>query len=209
MIFSDYWNKILHDGGNFDNEKPLRSVISQHESAFLSNSLSVLFDCVNKVFSDAKESNRTFNSKIASVPSEKDIDAIVKEISIQLTISNVDSQLINCVCKNILKTVNLFMVKCEHLTLVDGEATQVIGPFTTSQRHNSLIIHILNYFSNKMLSAVNKPEYSEYIQQTVQNSLKSLDVLILNIMEPFMNSVQDSIEAIILTAHNEQFNISR
>lgn len=202
-IVTDYWKRILHEEPAIESEKPLRSVISQFESAYLSNSLSLLFDSVNRIFSDLQAGSK---SMVVSVPSEKDVDSIVKEIGNELATVASDSQLAAGVCRNVLKIVSLFMVKCEHLVSVDGHSTQVIGRFTTSQRHNALIVHILSHFSSQVRARLAEGAFSGEIRHSIEDSLRSVDTLIVNIIEPFINAIQDAIEDIICTMHNENYN---
>lgn len=208
-IFIDFWKAIVHNEPEVGSEKSLRSVLLNFESAYLSNSLSLLFDSVNRIFSDAKESNKSMSVKVISVPSEKDVEAVVRSMEQELSIASIDSQLLSSVCKNLFKTMNLFMVRCEHLASLDGDSTQVIGPLTNSQRHNILIVHILNFFAKQMRNILKNYAQVNTIKHNLEGTLASMDNLILNIFEPLVTSIQDAIEAIIMTMYNEDFNADR
>ncbi|KAH9521961.1 conserved oligomeric Golgi complex subunit 5 four way stop isoform X2 [Dermatophagoides farinae] len=208
-FFLDYSERIIVDEPEIENEITLRSTIGQFENAYLSNSLSSLFESVNRIFTNVGVIK---NQKIDSIPSEKDVDLVIKDISNEIVASNFDSMLLESVCRNIVKTINLFVFKCEQLVSNDGDATQVIGKFTINQRHNSLIIYSLNYFHKQLKNLIinndkNQSILKKHLIET-SSSLKSIDNLILNTFEPFIKSIQDAIEDIILTIHNEKYDIN-
>lgn len=213
LIFLDFWKTInqMNEPENIGTEKSLRSIILNFESAYLSSSLSTLFDSVNRIFKDAKELNKSSsaNLKVVSVPSEKDVDTLIRCINHELSMANADPQLIQSVCKNVLQTINLFMVKCENLTLVDGDSTQVIGSFTASQRHNSLIAHILSFFGRQISSLLANYKNINQLEANLDKALASIDSLILTIFEPLISSIQDAIESILLTMYSEDYGIPR
>ncbi|OTF76086.1 conserved oligomeric Golgi complex subunit 5-like protein, partial [Euroglyphus maynei] len=204
-LFLDYSRRIITDEPDIEREKSLRTTIEQFEQAYLSNSLSSLFESVNRIFGVMKI------SKIDSIPSEKDVDIVINDISNEISVTNFDPILLESICRNIVKTINLFAFKCEQLVSNDGDATQVIGKFTINQRHNSLIIHTLNYFQKQLKNLIKNNERNHLIlkKHLEQSSLKTIDNLILNTFEPFISSIQDAIEDIILTIHNENYNINR
>ncbi|KAJ6222103.1 hypothetical protein RDWZM_000648 [Blomia tropicalis] len=208
-LFLDFWKIFSHTEPDIGNEKSLRGVILNFESAYLSNSLSSLFSAVNRIFNDARASNKgSTNFKVVSVPSERDVDSLIESINNELSYVKVDSQLLNATCKNVLKTINLFVVKCEHLAAVDGDSTQVIGPFTSSQRHNALIVHILNIFGQQIEKTLSIYSKTNTMNSDLDKAQASIDSLILTIFEPLINSIQDAIEAIISTMYNEDYNIN-
>ena len=108
--------------------------------------------------------------------------------------------------KNVGKTINLFVVKCEQLTSVDGNSTQVIGALTHSQRLNATIVDRLNAFRikiNNLLATSNCPiECLKLIEQ----SMSCIENLMINTINPIINSVMDAIEAILLTMHSENYS---
>ena len=48
----------------------------------------------------------------------------------ELNVSGVDGCLCQLVARNVVKTVQLFCVKCEQLLVTDGDASQVIGTYS-------------------------------------------------------------------------------
>lgn len=210
LIFLDFWRAInqANEAEHIGTEKSLRSIILNFESAYLSSSLSTLFDSVNRIFKDAKESSKSSSSKVVSVPSEKDVDTLIRCINHELSMASLDAMLIQSVCKNVFQTINLFMVKCENLTLVDGDSTQVIGSFTASQRHNSLIVHILSFFARQISASLASYKNINQVEVQLEKALASIDNLILTVFEPLINSIQDAIESILLTMYSEDYGIS-
>ncbi|XP_054168864.1 conserved oligomeric Golgi complex subunit 5-like [Oppia nitens] len=213
------WQRIGRENREINAERILRSSVQAFESAYLSRSLSLLFDSVNKVFADAKESsygnsgsNTTTTSSdsntayLQTVPSDKDIKLIVRHISGELLASSGDSLLCQSVAKNVSKTINLFVLKSEQLSSTDGNSTQVIGSFTASQRLNSTIVDRLQMFRLKitnLLATTNcPPDYLKLIEQ----SLTSIDNLMYNTLNPMFDSISDAIEAILLTMHSENYS---
>ncbi|CAG2100633.1 unnamed protein product, partial [Medioppia subpectinata] len=207
--FSELWKRISRDHKDINAEKVLRSSMQAFESAYLSRSLSLLFDSVNKVFADAKEPSLNPNAEsiyTANVPSEKDIDLIIRHISTELHASAVDHMLCQSVAKNVTKTINLFVQKCEQLNSTDGHSTQVIGPFTPSQRLNAAIVDRLQMFRmkiNKLLVTSNCPIDC---LKLVEQSLFPIENLMFNTLNPFFESITDAIEAILLTMHSENYS---
>ncbi|KAH9389667.1 Conserved oligomeric Golgi complex subunit [Tyrophagus putrescentiae] len=211
LIFLDFWRAInqANEAEHIGTEKSLRSIILNFESAYLSSSLSTLFDSVNRIFKDAKESSKSSSSKVVSVPSEKDVDTLIRCINHELSMASSDAMLIQSVCKNVFQTINLFMVKCENLTLVDGDSTQVIGSFTASQRHNSLIVHILSFFARQISASLASYKSINQVEVQLEKALASIDNLILTVFEPLVASIQDAIESILLTMYSEDYGVSR
>uniref|UniRef100_T1JT49 Conserved oligomeric Golgi complex subunit 5 n=1 Tax=Tetranychus urticae TaxID=32264 RepID=T1JT49_TETUR len=194
-LFTEVWKRLSRDDKDINLESMMRSVLHPFESAYLSRSLSLLFDAVNIIFMDTKESltsssNSLTNVREVSLPTKEDIDSLVKTLSAEMNVANLDPELSQAVAKNIGKSVQMFLVKCEKLICVEGDATQVIGPATKSQQCNATIVHRLELFKQQM------------------EHLLSNYSLIINTIDPLMNSAQDSIEAIILTIHNEDFSNS-
>uniref|UniRef100_A0A8C7UMP2 Conserved oligomeric Golgi complex subunit 5 n=1 Tax=Oncorhynchus mykiss TaxID=8022 RepID=A0A8C7UMP2_ONCMY len=133
MDNQDLFTQTKHD---YDPEKALKDSLQPYEAAYLSKSLSRLFDPINLVFPMGGR----------NPPSHDELDSIIKTITSELNVASVDTSLTLAVAKNAAKTVQLFCVKSEQLAL--------------------------------MASAV----------------------------QPLLLSVSDSIEAIIITMHQEDFS---
>uniref|UniRef100_A0A7N6AXG1 Conserved oligomeric Golgi complex subunit 5 n=1 Tax=Anabas testudineus TaxID=64144 RepID=A0A7N6AXG1_ANATE len=127
---------FMHGKQDYNPEKALKDSLQPYEAAYLSKSLSRLFDPINLVFPMGGR----------NPPSSDELDSIIKTISSELNVASVDPNLSLAVAKNAAKTVQLFCVKSEQLAL--------------------------------MSSAV----------------------------QPLLQSVGDSIEAILITLHQEDFS---
>uniref|UniRef100_A0AAQ5X9Q4 Conserved oligomeric Golgi complex subunit 5 n=1 Tax=Amphiprion ocellaris TaxID=80972 RepID=A0AAQ5X9Q4_AMPOC len=136
---TDNQDLFTHGKQNYNPEKALKDSLQPYEAAYLSKSLSRLFDPINLVFPMGGR----------NPPSNDELDSIIKTISSELNVASVDLNLSLAVAKNAAKTVQLFCVKSEQL------AVQAL-----------------------MSSAV----------------------------QPLLQSVKDSIEAIIITLHQEDFS---
>lgn len=206
-IFLDFYQRVVTAEPEVANERFFRSVVQHFESAYLSNSLSRLFKVVNGAFSGAdRESGQ-------GVPSERHVDQVIEAIEVELNAATFNRTLLLAVARNVQKTINVFNVKCEHIVAVDGHATQVIGPCTESQRHNAFIVHICGYFDRKLRalllakSEADKQQYPQEVVEMLVAALNGTDTLVGNIFQPLVASVLEAIEAILLTMHNENFNI--
>lgn len=106
----------------------LRTAIAGFEKAYLSKSLSKLFDRVNHDFS-------------VGFPTEGNVDGIVALFKQTVDVTS-DEQLRKHLCRNVSKSIHLFCVRCEGLVIVDGGATQVIGEFLCQ------LLVVVEYCSN-------------------------------------------------------------
>uniref|UniRef100_A0A8B9J4P9 Component of oligomeric golgi complex 5 n=1 Tax=Astyanax mexicanus TaxID=7994 RepID=A0A8B9J4P9_ASTMX len=172
-----------------DPEKSLKESLQPYEAAYLSKSLSRLFDPINLVFPQGGY----------SPPASDEMDSIIKTIASELNVALVDSGLTVAVAKNVAKTVQLFCVKSEQLLCTQGDASQVIGPLTEGQRRNVAVVNSLYQLQqavSKVISALSIPVDAE----------QSLTALMDSAVQPLLMSVTDSVEAILITMHQEDFS---
>ncbi|XP_077981435.1 conserved oligomeric Golgi complex subunit 5-like [Glandiceps talaboti] len=206
MAESPVPNTSLTEGDLFTNtekqvkgtnpEQALKESLSAFENAYLSRSLSRLFDPINLVFSGA-----------SNPPSDEEIDNIVKTIASELNVSSVDTGLSITIAKNVAKTVQLYTVKCEQLLSTNGEASQVIGPPTNGQTKNAAVVNSLYYVHGAVTKVTTGlSTFPDQAVEAIQNSLQCVVQLMTNAIKPLLSSVADSIEAIILTMHGEDFS---
>ncbi|RXG60114.1 Conserved oligomeric Golgi complex subunit 5 [Armadillidium vulgare] len=190
----------------FDPETALRNSLIPIEKAYISRSLSRLFDAVNLMFSTP-----------GTVPSKEEIDTLIKTITSELNISSIDKNLSETIGRNVVKTLQLFCQKCEQLVVADGEASQVIGPSTPGQILNVNIVNQLIYVYNQIERTANST-LAHLPRSVLQSMLKvrfdcthvqtlpSVEALISSTTQPLFSSLRDSVEAIILTMHKEDFS---
>uniref|UniRef100_A0A668AP31 Conserved oligomeric Golgi complex subunit 5 n=1 Tax=Myripristis murdjan TaxID=586833 RepID=A0A668AP31_9TELE len=173
---TDGQDLFTHTKQDYNPEKALKDSLQPYEAAYLSKSLSRLFDPINLVFPMGGR----------NPPSNDELDSIIKTISSELNVASVDPNLTLAVAKNAAKTVQLFCVKSEQLLCTQGDASQVIGPLTEGQRRNVAVVNSLFR-----------------LQQAVS---KGVQALMSSAVQPLLQSVGDSIEAIIITLHQEDFS---
>ncbi|XP_049793255.1 conserved oligomeric Golgi complex subunit 5 [Schistocerca nitens] len=174
-----------------------RMVVVSFENAYLSRSVSRLLDPVNLMFSGD------------AVPPPEEVDSLIRTITSELSVSLVDETLSRTVARNIGKAVRLFCLKCEQLTVTDGEATQVIGPCTPGQQTNVKIVNLLSCLSSQVLRVTTNMRASlpSDSAAAVAEAVGHADTLAQSILSPLFESITDAIEAILLTVHNEDFSI--
>ncbi|KAK7101689.1 conserved oligomeric Golgi complex subunit 5-like isoform X2 [Littorina saxatilis] len=181
----------------YDSEKALRDTLADFETAYLSRSLSRLFDPINLVFT----------SNNCDPPISEEVENIVKTISSELNVSSVDTKLSITIAKNVSKTIQLFCVKSEQLLCTDGEASQVIGPPSPGQNRNSATVNTLFHFHQavtKVLAGLNS--FPDEAGTSVNASLEKVVQLMGAAITPLLSSLTDALEAIILTMHQEDFS---
>uniref|UniRef100_A0A3Q3WBS5 Conserved oligomeric Golgi complex subunit 5 n=1 Tax=Mola mola TaxID=94237 RepID=A0A3Q3WBS5_MOLML len=177
----DSQDLFTHSKQDYNPEMALKESLQKYEAAYLSKSLSRLFDPINLVFPLGGH----------NPPSTDELDSIIKTISSELNVASVDPNLLLAVAKNAAKTVQLFCVKTEQLLCTQGDASQVIGPLTKGQKRNVSVVNSLY----RLQQAVTKVSLSaKQIHLTLQE------------VQPLLQSVKDSIEAIIITLHQEDFS---
>ncbi|XP_040268774.1 conserved oligomeric Golgi complex subunit 5 isoform X2 [Bufo bufo] len=178
-------------------EKMLKDSLQPYEAAYLSKSLSRLFDPINLVFPPGGRNS----------PSADELESIIKTVVSEMNVAAVDPNLCIAVSKNIAKTIQLFGVKSEQLLSTQGDASQVIGPLTEGQRRNVAVVNSLyrlHQSIQKVISGQNSlPAAAE---QNITAAMKTIDNLMGNAVQPLINSVGDSVEAIIITMHQEDFS---
>ncbi|XP_048410241.1 conserved oligomeric Golgi complex subunit 5 [Stegostoma tigrinum] len=179
-----------------DPEKALKDSLQFYESAYLSKSLSRLFDPINLVFPPGGR----------NPPSNDELDSIIKTIASEFNVASVDPNLSLAVARNVAKTIQLFGVKSEQLLSTQGDASQVIGPLTEGQRRNVAVVNSLYKLNQLMLKVLSTlTSLPSAAEQTIRTALETIQALMGSAVQPLLNSVEDSIEAIIITMHQEDF----
>ncbi|KAM8978315.1 conserved oligomeric Golgi complex subunit 5 isoform 2-T2 [Sarcophilus harrisii] len=182
---------------DYDPEKALKDSLQPYEAAYLSKSLSRLFDPINLVFPPSGR----------NPPSPDELDSIIKTIASELNVAAVDSNLTLAVSKNVAKTIQLYGVKSEQLLSTQGEASQVIGPLTEGQRRNVAVVNSLYKLHQSVMKVIsNQSSFPAAAEETIAAALKTIHALMGNAVQPLLTSVGDSIEAIIITMHQEDFS---
>ncbi|XP_069576367.1 conserved oligomeric Golgi complex subunit 5 [Brachyistius frenatus] len=194
---TDNQDLFIHGKQDYNPEKSLKDSLHPYESAYLSKSLSRLFDPINLVFPLGGR----------NPPSNDELDSIIKTISSELNVASVDPNLSLAVAKNAAKTVQLFCVKSEQLLCTQGDASQVIGPLTEGQRRNVSVVNSLYRLQQAVTKVVSGLSLSPATAaEALSSSLEGVQALMSSAVQPILQSVSDSIEAIIITLHQEDFS---
>ncbi|KAM5236604.1 conserved oligomeric Golgi complex subunit 5 isoform 7-T7 [Ctenodactylus gundi] len=182
---------------DYDPEKALKDSLQPYEAAYLSKSLSRLFDPINLVFPPGGR----------NPPSSDELDGIMKTIASELNVAAVDANLTLAVSKNVAKTIQLYGVKSEQLLCTQGDASQVIGPLTEGQKRNVAVVNSLYKLHQSVTKVVSsQSSFPPAAEQTVLSALKAVHALMGSAVQPLLTSVADAIEAIIITMHQEDFS---
>ncbi|XP_069317807.1 conserved oligomeric Golgi complex subunit 5 isoform X3 [Eulemur rufifrons] len=106
---------------DYDPERALKDSLQPYEAAYLSKSLSRLFDPINLVFPPGGR----------NPPSSDELDGIIKTIASELNVAAVDANLTFAVSKNVAKTIQLYGVKSEQLG-IHALMENAVQPLLTS-----------------------------------------------------------------------------
>ncbi|XP_077450408.1 conserved oligomeric Golgi complex subunit 5 [Stigmatopora argus] len=194
---TDHPDLFSQSKADYNPEKLLKDSLHPYEAAYLSKSLSRLFDPINLVFPMGGR----------NPPSSDELDSIIKTISSELNVASMDSDLSLAVAKNAAKTVQLFCVKSEQLLCTQSDASQVIAPITEGQRRNTAVVNSL-YRLQQAVARIISGFGSHLVApaEALSSSLEEVHSLMSNAVHPLLQSVSDSIEAIIITLHQEDFS---
>ncbi|XP_012536176.1 conserved oligomeric Golgi complex subunit 5 isoform X1 [Monomorium pharaonis] len=170
-----------------------RNILLPFENAYLSRSVSRLLDPVHNMFSGE------------GLPTQDEIDSLIRMITNELSVSLVDDGLSTVVSRNVGKAIRLFCLKCEQSVVTGGEASQVIDSPTAGQQTNVTLANLLNYLScqtNRVIANLAGGLSSEG-SVVITTALKETDELTKNLLVPLLTSINDAIESIILTMHDD------
>ncbi|XP_028933803.1 conserved oligomeric Golgi complex subunit 5 isoform X2 [Ornithorhynchus anatinus] len=188
---------FLQKKQDYDPEKALKDSLQPYEAAYLSKSLSRLFDPINLVFPPGGR----------NPPSADELDGIIKTIASELNVATVDSNLTLAVARNVAKTIQLYGVKSEQLLSTQGDASQVIGPLTEGQRRNVAVVNSLFRWHQAIVKVISsQSSFPPAAERTIASALQTIRALMGSAVQPLLTSVGDSIEAVIITMHQEDFS---
>lgn len=170
-----------------------RDVLSPFENAYLSRSVSRLLDPVHTMFSGD------------GAPSPDEIDSLIRTVTSELSVSLVDEGLSMVVARNVGKAVRLFCLKCEQGLVTGGEASQVIDTPTVGQQLNVTLANLLHYLSSQMGRVIANMAGSLPVggATVIASALEHTDTLTRGILAPLLASINDAVESILLTMHDD------
>ncbi|KAK2722368.1 conserved oligomeric Golgi complex subunit 5-like [Artemia franciscana] len=177
----------------FEIEQSVRSLLAPFQNAYLSQSLSRLFDPVNSMF------------QVEKVPLVDEIDTLIAVILSEMKVSEKNGSFHLLVSKNIIKCLKLFNVKCETLIVSDSNASQVTAIPNAVQKSNGLVFALLIYFRESVKKHI-ESHLSEECREDFNSILETSSNLMRATVQPLLDSISDSVEAILLTMHQEDFS---
>ncbi|XP_043800315.1 conserved oligomeric Golgi complex subunit 5 [Apis laboriosa] len=191
-IFLDLRKRLKERSQSIGIYKINHDILLPFENAYLSRSVSRLLDPVHTMFSGE------------GLPTQDEIDGLIRTITNELSVSLVDDGLSTVVARNVGKAIRLFCLKCEQGLLVGGEASQVIDSPTTVQQTNVSLANLLYYLSSQITRVIaNLSGLPSEGSSIISIALKEIDLLTKNILSPLLASINDAIESIILTMHDD------
>ncbi|XP_076376967.1 conserved oligomeric Golgi complex subunit 5 four way stop [Megalopta genalis] len=192
-IFLDLSKRLKERSQNIGIYNINHNVLSPFENAYLSRSVSRLLDPVHTMFSGE------------GLPTQDEIDGLIRTVTNELSVSLVDDGLSTVIARNVGKAIRLFCLKCEQGLHVGGEASQVIDSPTTVQQTNVLLANLLHYLSNQINRVVANLSTGLPMEGSniISMALKETDTLTKNILSQLLASINDAIESIILTMHDD------
>lgn len=116
-----------------------------------------------------------------------------------------DEGLSTIVSRNVGKAIRLFCLKCEQNLVTGGEASQVIDSATPGQQTNVNLANLLYYLStqtNRVIANLSSNLSSEGAV-VIATALEETSSLSRNILTPLLSSINDAIESIIVTMHDD------
>lgn len=177
-------------------EELMKNSLCGFGTAYLSRSLSRLFDPINLVFPAGAE----------APPSKEEVAGIVKTIASELNVANVDPGLSVSVSRNVEKTIQLYTAKSEQLLVTSSDAYQVDSEATGAQQKNGVIVNMLYELHQATTKILNQLSFPKHAKGTIAEALKQVLVLIENAVDPLLTAVQTRMELIVYKIHSEDFS---
>ncbi|XP_065066714.1 conserved oligomeric Golgi complex subunit 5-like isoform X2 [Rhopilema esculentum] len=174
----------------------LKNSLMTFETAYLSRSLSRLFDPINLVFPSGAQ----------NVPSKDELNSIIKTMSSELNVATVDQELFILLARNIAKTVQLYVTKCEQLITASPEASQLSGGLTNAQILNAEVANSLYQLScglNQVLATLEDAPSAAVV--AIGQSVKNVTLVMETTLNLLLDAVMTSLENKMARIHTENF----
>lgn len=180
-------------------EQALKNSLAPFENAYLSRSLSRLFDPINLVFP----------SGARNPPSKEELSSIAKTIGSELSVASVDIGLTITVARNVAKTIQLYTAKCEQLLVTSPEANQLYEHVTLAQQKNASIVNSLFHLHQavtKIADGLRSPP--AVAVNAISTGLQGILALINSALDPLLEAISLDLENHIFKMHSEDFTSS-
>ncbi|KAL9959850.1 hypothetical protein ACROYT_G033211 [Oculina patagonica] len=180
-------------------EQALKNSLAPFENAYLSRSLSRLFDPINLVFP----------SGARNPPSKEELASIAKTIGSELSVASVDVGLTITVARNVAKTIQLYTAKCEQLLVTSAEVNQLYDHVTPPQQKNASIVNSLfqlHQAVTKIVDGLRSPP--GVAVDAISTGLQGILALINSALDPLLDAISLDLENHIFKMHSEDFTNS-
>ncbi|XP_075265879.1 conserved oligomeric Golgi complex subunit 5-like [Convolutriloba macropyga] len=165
-------------------------------SAYLSRSLSRLFDPVNLAFS----------KKDVKLPNSDETNAILGGITSELNVVQFDTDLTAAVCKNVAKMLNLFAIKAEEIVPASSpDCWQLLTSMNDTQQFMVSVANSVYAFRANAIEVLEKVSLSPNCKIILNPSIEKLESTVLNILHTWLSHAQNYVKDIIKTLHKEKF----
>jgi len=174
----------------------LKDSLMPFENAYLSKSLSRLLDPINLVFPVGAK----------SVPSKDELNSVIKTMASELNVATVDTDLFVLLARNVAKTVQIYVSKCEQLITTSPEAGQLSEGLTNGQILNAEVANSLHQLSsglNQILSSLDEAPNAAIA--AIQSSIENVTQLMESTLKWLLEAVSRSLENKIARIHTEDF----
>jgi len=184
----------------FNSRSLLMLSLDELENVYIRKCYSRLCDPINLLFTSSTRSKS---------PSTQDIESILKIIRSELSISLVDDNLAISVAKNIGKSVQMYVNQCEQRLETQDDSRQVIAPPTVAQIKNISIINSLCDLQKGLNAVSEQHQLPTKVKSLLQQSVERVLQLKFAITRPIIQSASDSVQAILMTMHDDDFSLNK
>ncbi|KAI8338590.1 Golgi transport complex subunit 5-domain-containing protein [Chlamydoabsidia padenii] len=177
----------------------LRS-FSTFENGYLARSLTRMHEAVNAAFPSYGGAGR-------AAPTRANVVTITRTIEKELEIAAFDNHLIQSVSQNVVKSLNMFSVKCEGLVITSIQSIYSATPNNTITTYLNMNIELANVLYN-MYQSVWKilEEYSEKTVDTIKQGAEDCRRLMLSVGQTLVDAIMADITRVLLQIHQEDFS---
>ena len=184
------------------------AAVAPFETAYLSRSLSVLFDPVELMFPENISNTRLHGNHGNTLPDAADLANIIRLIQSELSVVIFDSNLCSKVSRNVSKAVNLLLVRVERIIATGSDASQIVGPLSPAQLMNAGIADMLINLETSLGHIMSNLALPKEATTKIEDVKKATAALAVTTMTPLLDSLTDALSAILESMHSEEFEIS-
>ncbi|KAJ3122430.1 Conserved oligomeric Golgi complex subunit [Nowakowskiella sp. JEL0407] len=215
-LFHDFFSRIAVFNGikiSPDSTSPelalLLKPLHQYESAYTNRCLARLLDALNSCFAEKSVlsgSVGSLNFKVV-VPSRDDVEKLFRLITSELDTAKFDKSLMKSVTKNISRTLNGFITKCENINLTDPNTVINSPPTGPPSMIQMTTIELVNsvWLLTDLVWNLGEEFESDVLSDMLQDNVVSLNRLIQKLVEPLLMGLTKELEGILIKIYKEDY----